>query len=500
MTHDFHSLLTSAGYSAPSGESVSVSSLSCDSRKALPGGCYVAIRGVSLDGHAFLAEVIEKGVAAIVCEDASCVPADLREKVAWHVVDDSSIALGRLAQAWYGHPARKLSITAITGTNGKSTVAMMINHILREAGLNSTVLGTIQYQTGKRVLAAGMTTPGALDLAAMMLEMVEAEVTHLVLEASSHALDQNRLAGVEFDVAVFTNLTGDHLDYHQTMGSYFAAKRRLFEGLRRNATAVINFDDPRGEELAKATKAAVRSYGLMPLADVQGRIDEISFNGTEFSLLADGKQWAAHSKMIGRHNVFNSLAAACATRALGVDRDVIVQALGTLELVPGRLASVETHGDYRVFVDYAHTDDALVNVLTSLRPITPGRLIVVFGCGGDRDQSKRPRMLQAALDNAVHVVITSDNPRSEDPQAIVDDILAGADPLSTDRIDVKLDRHDAISCAITMARHGDVVLIAGKGHETYQIIGEQRLDFDDVQVAKECIALRAATRQDGDDE
>ncbi len=498
MRNDFHSLLTSAGYPAASGSSVSVSSLSCDSRTVEVGGCYIAIRGVHQDGHAFLMDAIERGVAAIVCEDASSVPPELRERVAWQIVDDSREALGRLAQAWYGHPAKHLSITAITGTNGKSTVAMVMNHILQVAGLRSSVLGTIQYQTGKRVIPARMTTPGALDLAAMMAEMVESGVTHLVLEASSHALDQNRLAGLEFDVGVFTNLTGDHLDYHHTMDDYFAAKRTLFERLSRRATAVINWDDSRAEELAETTKASVHSYGLMPLADWQARIEAISFNGTEFFILTNDSQWRVQSKMIGRHNVFNSLAAACACDALGVEMDVIVKALETIDRVPGRLARVDTGSDYRVFVDYAHTDDALVNVLTALRPITPGRLIVVFGCGGDRDHSKRPRMAQAALETATHVVITSDNPRSENPQKIIEDILEGVEESQRSRVEVQVDRYDAICHAISMAEDGDVVLLAGKGHETYQVVGTQRLDFDDAKVAAECIALRDQQRQDGE--
>ena len=465
-----------------------VTSVWADSRRCTRDSCFVAIRGRSEDGHDFIHSTLSAGAAAVVCEDPSRLDAD--RPVPHAVVGNSREALGRLAQCLKGFPGRKLTCIGVTGTNGKTTVTHLIRSILSDAGHRTALVGTISYETGGRSIPAKMTTPDAVDLAEMMAEMVSAGVTHLVMEISSHALDQRRTAGVEFAVGVFTNLSGDHLDYHHTMDEYLAVKRGLFESLSAGATAVINRDDPYAESIASATGADVRWYGLNPLSEVQGRIELIDADGTVFDLITPGGRLSIHTPLIGRHNVFNCLAAAGASQVLGVDLKHIAKSLQAVKRIAGRLERVPAAGGYQVFVDYAHTDDALRNVIASLRPITRGRVIVVFGCGGQRDKTKRPRMARIAQDLADHIVITSDNPRSEDPQQIIEDILAGLDALGRAKTDVEPDRRKAIRLAVELANDGDVVLIAGKGHESYQVVRSRKTHFDDVEVAEECIRLR----------
>jgi len=458
-----------------------------DSRRCRAGSCFVAVRGSAADGHGFIKAAVAAGAAAVVCQDDSNVPPG----VATAVVPDTRLAAARLAQAIHGWPARKLICVAVTGTNGKSTVAHLIREILREAGFSPALLGTITYETGKRTLAAPNTTPDPVILADLMAEMVADGRTHLVMEASSHALDQHRTDGLDFRVAIFTNLTGDHLDYHGTMEAYGQAKRKLFSGLPSGATAVINRDDPAGELMASASAAPVFWYGLSPAADLWATIDRIDSGGTHFTIVSGQRRLAVRTGLIGRHNVYNCLAAAGACwRGLGLELETVVRTLETVHNVPGRLQRVEGDAPFSVFVDYAHTDDALENVLTALRPVTAGRLIVVFGCGGDRDRTKRPRMARVAEKHADQVIITSDNPRSEDPVAIIDEIRSGLTAAGSGKAVIEADRAAAIARAVQGARSGDVVLIAGKGHENYQIIGPARIHFDDVEVAADAIRRR----------
>jgi UDP-N-acetylmuramoyl-L-alanyl-D-glutamate--2,6-diaminopimelate ligase len=310
------------------------------------------------------------------------------------------------------------------------------------------------------------------------------------MEVSSHALDQRRTAGLNFRVGVFTNFTGDHLDYHKTMEEYLRAKRSLFEQLDDRAAAVLNQDDPVGRQLASAGLAKVLWYGLSAAADVYARIERIDAAGTRFALISDGREAPVATALIGRHNVYNCLAAAATGRALGIDSPTIAAALEKVSSVPGRLQRVPVAASYQVFVDYAHTDDALEKALGAVRPLAAGRLILVFGCGGDRDRTKRPRMARVAAGLADRVVVTSDNPRSEDPQAIIDEILTGLDEAGRGKTTVQADRRAAIAQAIDEARAGDIVLIAGKGHETYQILGDRRIHFDDAEEAEQCIRRR----------
>jgi len=488
----FDKLLISAGLNAePSSGQTEVTAVVYDSRSAGAGACFVAVRGWKNDGHDFIVDAVDAGCSAIVCEDATNVP----DSVARAVVDDTHSALGRLAQAIVGNPAKKLVNVGVTGTNGKTTVAHLIFNILEAAGHGAALLGTVGYNTAGQFMEANATTPDPVTLAGATAEMVLAGKTHLVMEVSSHALDQNRTAGMDFRVGVFTNISGDHFDYHETMDNYVSAKRRLFESLGPDALAVINRDDNYADEMAHAARkagASVSFYGLDSECDCRGRIATLDDSGTCFSVSVAGGEVEIRSPLIGRHNVMNSLAAITACQALGVELPAIVASLDCSPVVPGRLEPVGSSGDYRVFVDYAHTDDALDNVLSALKTIKRGRLIVVFGCGGDRDRTKRPRMGAVALRLADHAVITSDNPRSEDPQAIINEVLSGVDAADADRCDVCIDRREAIAMAIGMARRGDIVLLAGKGHETYQEIAGERIEFSDVETAAEIIRNREA--------
>lgn len=460
-----------------------VSSLTDDSRQVGPGACFVAVRGAEADGHAYIPQAVQAGAAAIICEDPATVPPDL----ACAVVGRMRHAVGPLGQAFHGWPARKLITVGVTGTNGKTTMTWVLKQMLEHAGLSAALLGTVVYQTGGPDRAASTTTPGPLVLAAMMAEMVAAGRTHLVMEVSSHALDQDRIGGVDFQVGVMTNVTGDHLDYHGTHEAYLAAKLKLFERLLPTATAVINRDDGTGDRFAGATSGQVIWYGLSGAADVSARIDTIDIQGARFTIVAGDASVAATTPLIGRHNIYNCLAAIGAARALDISLEEIAGALAGVTNVPGRLQRVESGKSFEVFVDYAHTDDALANVLSALRPVTQGRLIVLFGCGGDRDRTKRPRMAKVAQDLADQVFVTSDNPRTEDPDAIIAEIVAGFDGDGLARSVILPDRREAIAAAIGYALPDDVVLIAGKGHETYQIVGKQRLAFDDVAVAADVL-------------
>ncbi len=483
----FSKLLAKAGLSVNSLQGdTEVEDVQIDSRCCREGSCFVASRGSTADGHQFIPDAISAGTSAIVCQDASLVPAG----VAHAIVADARQAGGMLAQAIADWPARKLRCIGITGTNGKTTIAYRARAILAASGHGPAMFGTISYETPNGDISATTTTPDAISLARMTAELAAAGRTHLVMEVSSHALDQHRTAGVEFCTGVFSNLTGDHLDYHGDMESYLAAKLRLFEQLPTDGTAVINYDDSVAGQVAAATGANVIGYGLDGAADLRANITRTDAGRTEFQLLYQGCVADVRLRMIGEHNVLNALAAAGACIVEGVALETIAAALTELSCVPGRLQSVPCSGPFSVFVDYAHTDDALGNVLRSLRPITEGKLIVVFGCGGDRDKTKRPRMAAVAELLADQIVITSDNPRSEDARAIIDDIVGGLSP--TGRAEAKLepDRRAAIAAAIDSAQSGDVLLIAGKGHENYQVIGDKRLDFDDVQIASELVAMR----------
>jgi UDP-N-acetylmuramoyl-L-alanyl-D-glutamate--2,6-diaminopimelate ligase len=413
-------------------------------------------------------------------------------------VPDASIALALLAQAYYGDPASKLTNLAVTGTNGKTTVAFLVRSCFQAAGLKCGLIGTVVYDTGADVLPADLTTPDPLTVAKAQSQMLKAGAKFMVIEASSHALDQGRLAAIGFKAAAFTNLTGDHLDYHKTTENYLAAKSKLFQALSPDSTAVINKQSPYAQQIAESTKAkpiffAVDEPADLPRGEAAGlsaHINSIDITGTSFSLRYQGRSLTIKTPLLGRYNVANHLAAAGLCLAAGLDIKTIARGLGSLSAIPGRLENVKSDAPFTVLVDFAHTDDALNNVLSTLKPLCKARLIVVFGCGGDRDKTKRPRMGKVVEQFADLVIVTSDNPRTENPDAIISQIVAGfADP-SSPKIKVEPDRKKAIALSIESASPKDVVLIAGKGHENYQIIGKQKFPFSDKQIALDLLQNR----------
>lgn len=500
----FSRLVTGAGLAVHWDGAVDpvISSVVEDSREVRPGSCFVARTGRQTDGHAFIEGALKAGASAVVLERPLPLPAT----IARLKVENARGAAGRLASVLYGlddlQRAGRLKVVGITGTNGKSTFCFLLRAILQHAGRRAALFGTIEYDLLSRVVEARYTTPPAAELMSYLAEAAEAGATHAVMEASSQALDQGRCDGIRFAVGVFSNLTGDHLDYHGDMDAYRRAKKRLFDGLGADATAVMNAEDPAAEPMIADCKARVMRYGVVgdrlraDALDLAAQVRQFAATGTQFELrlrtgaMGSGSCTVA-SPLVGRHNVQNSLAAAGAALALGVPLETVGEGLEACGCVPGRLQRVVApdgrNRDFSVLVDYAHTDDALANVLSSLRPLTRGRLIVLFGCGGDRDNTKRPRMARVAAQFADRVIVTSDNPRTEDPGQIIAQILSGFEPGQMERVRVEPDRRQAIAAAVTEARAGDVVLLAGKGHETYQIVGTARLPFDDAQVAAEAM-------------
>ena len=458
-----------------------------DSRRVRPGDVFVAVKGAAADGHRFIDQALAAGARYVVCQEDT--PAQ-SASASYVTVPDSARAVGLLAQASRGHPAAKLTNLAVTGTNGKTTVGFLVHACIKHAGQGCGLLGTVVYDTGSGITPATLTTPDPLTIAEMQQQMVAGGVRTMIAEASSHALSQDRLAGIDFRAAAFTNLTGDHLDYHQTKDNYLAAKTRLFASLSPDATAVLNKHAPESEFIASETQAKVWWYAVDEPADLTAHVHSMTVEQTCFTLEHGGRQAQVTTPLIGDYNVANHLAAAGLCLSAGFDLETVAAGLSSLAAIPGRLEKVGS-GEPSVIVDYAHTDDALKNVLATLKPLCLGKLIVVFGCGGDRDKTKRPRMAQVAEQLADTIVVTSDNPRSEDPEAIIDDIIGGFARPDSPALHVAPDRGAAMALAIREAGRNDVVLIAGKGHETYQIIGDQRLHFSDKEVALECLGGRA---------
>jgi UDP-N-acetylmuramoyl-L-alanyl-D-glutamate--2,6-diaminopimelate ligase len=468
---------------------VEVSEVTHDSRRVSSGSLFVAIHGLVTDGNQFVDQARKKGAAAIVSE----LPP--RPGGTWVKVVDARLALAVLSAAALGDPAEKLGLVGVTGTNGKTTTTHLIDAVLRTAGEKVGLVGTVHYRIGDRLTTAVRTTPESSDLQALFREMVDAGCRRAVLEVSSHSLELKRVHGCRFEVAVFTNLTRDHLDFHGDMDRYFEAKRRLFDTLlREDGRAILNADDDRVAELASASRAPVWTYGHAPARAGAGKRPDIHASNIRLSL--DGSRFAVrtpvgpveiHSPLLGRFNVSNLLAALGATLALGVPKDVAAAGLASLPGVPGRLERVNAGQDFAVIVDYAHTDDALKNLLETVRELGPRRVITVFGCGGDRDRTKRPLMGAVASRLSDAVIVTSDNPRSEPPEAIIEEIRRGmpagrgADVLSI------VDRRDAIARALEMARTGVAVVIAGKGHETSQTLRDRTVPFDDRQVVRDIL-------------
>ena len=469
-----------------------ISGLVMDSRRVVPGNLFFALPGLRSDGLSFVDEAVSRGASAII---AQRIPAHPPSRVTFVQVADSRATLARVAQRYYKFPDRDLSVVGVTGTNGKTTVSYLIRHLLNGSE-RVGLLGTISYDLGARTVPSFRTTPESVDIFGMLAQIRDAGCRHAVMEVSSHGIAQQRVLGLQFDAAVFTNLTQDHLDFHKTLESYFEVKTRLFRGslgpLPR--VAVVNLDDAYGERLAAMIAAEVPStrlvtFGENPRAQVRAEDVVLNFRDTSFRLAWPGGAAAVASPLIGRYNVSNVLAAAGAAWALGRDPAVLSQRVSAFRGVPGRMERIEEGQAFNVLVDYAHTDDALRNALGMLRAITPGRLIVVFGCGGNRDRTKRPRMMRAVQEFADFVFATADNPRGEQVDAIFADMKAGVtDPSKIAWID---DRRRAISLALDSAGGGDSLLIAGKGHEGYQEFADTVIPFDDRQVARELIAVKA---------
>jgi UDP-N-acetylmuramoyl-L-alanyl-D-glutamate--2,6-diaminopimelate ligase len=529
--------------------------LCVDSRLAKSGDIFIAVKGAHLDGHNFIGQAVANGAKFIVAQKnlfkGLAPPSAGRGRSSGPfigtqyeliLVDNSAKAAAKLAHAKKGFPANKLTCLAVTGTNGKTTVAYLVRSIIQSTGRRCGLIGTVQYDTGEKTYQSKLTTPDPFTIADITSQMVAAGAKFMITEASSHALDQDRLAGVNFTAAAFTNLTGDHLDYHKTKDNYLAAKTRLFQSLSADATAVLNRQSPESAQIAAQTKARILWYSIDEPADpssvaqakeeLTAHIQVMNSTGTSFALEYNpvrrslpvlrseseggseggGQKHFVKTPLLGRFNVSNCLAAAGLCIAAGFDLDTICAALSNPDKVPGRLEKVNCPGHEspdtaHVLIDYAHTDDALKNVLETLEPLCAGKLIVVFGCGGDRDRTKRPRMAKVAEKFADLIIVTSDNPRTENPQAIINEIVAGfetgpAIPYSQLRVTghgarvtkiIEPDRKTAIGIAIEKAQDKDIILIAGKGHENYQILADKTIHFSDQEVATEFLQKKVVS-------
>ncbi len=474
------------------GGDAGVRGLAYDSRRVRPGDLFVAVPGFESDGHDFARAALEAGAAALVLErEVKGVPKDTPRLI----VPSGREALARLADVFYGHPSGELDLVGVTGTNGKTTTAFLIDAILRRAGRTTGLMGTIHYRVGDRVFEEPRTTPEAPDLQGYLRQMREAGATHAAIEVSSHAIELGRVGGCEFAAAVFTNLTQDHLDFHADMEAYFRAKLRLFTEWAPGAS-VVNVDDAYGRRIAREAGGRLWTWGFAEEAAVRAEGLAASARGMRFDLLHPGGRVAVETGLIGRHNAENILAAAAACLALGLSAEEAAEGIRALESVPGRFEKVDAGQSFLVVVDYAHTEDALARVLEFARPLTEGRLLTLMGCGGDRDRRKRPLMAAAALRGSDFVLMTSDNPRTEAPEDILREVEAGADlvPGGRERTRALVDRREAIRALIAEAEPGDTVLIAGKGHETYQIVGRERLPFDDREEARAALRLQGYKR------
>jgi len=464
-------------------------SLCSDSRRATPGCLFIAVSGMCDDGARHIREAVEKGASVIVTERAVEV-GSLPRRVPVLQVRDVRTAKAELARQFFADVSRRLVCVGITGTNGKTTTSTMVHSILEAEGWRPALVGTIEQRLpGGERREASHTTPDLLDLYDLLVETDRRGGRAVVMEVSSHALVQARTQGIRFQAAAFTHLTPEHLDYHGTMEAYRDAKARLFEDLESEATAVLNRDDPVSACFAARTRARVVHYGFQRDADYWPEIGRVDVSGFKAAIHAPGGVFEVECPLLARHNVANALAAIATTSSLGVERNSIQRGLNLLGSIPGRLESIHRGQDFEVLIDYAHTDDALEKVLDALRPLTRGRLLLVFGCGGDRDRSKRPRMGRVASLKADSVWITNDNPRSEPPEAIAAEILEGV--VDRSKVEVLLDRRDAIAAALSRAAPGDIVLIAGKGHESEQVVGAMRRPFHDRSVAEELLCRPA---------
>jgi len=451
-----------------------------DSRTVQPGSVFVAVRGTQTDGHQFIDNAIKNGAHAVVAEE---LPGDRPEGIVFIEVRDSAVALGRMADSFFGRPSQQLQLVGVTGTNGKTTTVTLMHELLQEMGYKAGLLSTIQNRIGEKRLAATHTTPDALSINQLLADMVKAGCSYAFMEVSSHAIDQRRIAGLHFTGAVFTNISHDHLDYHRTFKAYIEAKKKLFDQLPASAFALTNIDDKRGEVMVQNTQARVKRYSLRQMADFKAKIVENSLTGLHLEI----DDTEVFTRLIGEFNAYNLLAAYATGILLGQDPMEILTALSKIKAAEGRFDYiVDQQRRVTGIVDYAHTPDALEKVLSTIHRVKAGegRIITIIGCGGDRDKAKRPKMAEVACNYSDQVILTSDNPRTEDPDAIIRDMESGVPPFAVQRVLSLTRREQAIRAACRMARHGDVVLVAGKGHEKYQEINGVRHPFDDKEILK----------------
>lgn len=466
-----------------------ITGIAYDSREVQPGYVFVAMKGGSFDGHAFISAALDAGASAVVAErEVDGLPAD----VALVVAPNGRIAMGEISAPFFDYPSREIKLIGVTGTSGKTTVTHLVQSIFNASGTDAGLIGTLGFRIGDELLKTKHTTPESVDIQKILAQMVKRGVKAVAMEASSHGLVQGRTLGCEFDCGIFTNIARDHLDFHGTVEAYLDAKLTLFREYPRMSkkpfVAVVNADDPSADTVIRAVSGKVLTFGVEKEADVLATNITVTEKSVSFDMHYDGQSAAVHLGIGGYFNVYNALSAAAASLALGLDTDTIVKGLAAANSVPGRFESVECGQEFGVLVDYAHTPDELENVLNTARNLAKKRLIAVFGCGGDRDRGKRPIMGRIGAEIADVVVVTSDNPRTEDPQSIIDMILEGIPSGAQSEIIVQPDRKEAIRTAISLAETDDLVVIAGKGHEDYQIFADRTIHFDDREVAREILS------------
>ncbi len=462
---------------------VAIDSIEYDSRQVGAKSCFFAIVGTQSDGHDYIEKAIERGAVAVVCQR---LPLEIDPKVSYIVVESSHTVMGHIASAINGYPSRHLSLVGITGTNGKTTTATLLYDLFRSLGYSVGLISTVVYCIDDQRRESTHTTPDAIRLNSMLREMVESGCEYCFMEVSSHSVVQGRIAGLEFRGALLSNITHDHLDYHHTFAEYIKAKRGLFDSLGKSAFAVTNIDDRNGEIMVQNCKCPISRYSLRSLADYRAKIVEMHLDGMLLSI--DGNEvWVGST---GRFNAYNMLAIYAVAQELGIDRQETLCAMSALKAVSGRFETISLPDSRTAIIDYAHTPDALESVITTIEEIRgeQSELIVVCGCGGDRDQSKRPEMARIATTYASRAIFTSDNPRTEDPEKILSDMIEGVERRDARYLKIA-DRREAIRTAVMLSKGGDVILIAGKGHEKYQIIGTTKIEFDDHQVVSEAIDL-----------
>lgn len=484
---------------------LSVEGITCDSRQVKPDYIFVAISGYTEDGNYYIPQALEAGAAVVISSkriEKLTRPSRWGGSATQIVVENPRKVLAKLATIFYNHPSDKLNIIGITGTNGKTTVSYLAEAIFKENGAKVGVLGTIAYRLGEKILPAPITTPQSSDLQQILRKLVNEKFSTVVMEVSSHALSLDRVEGCEFDSAIFTNLSREHLDFHKSIEEYLEAKIKLFSILGKDARkereklAVLNLDDPSTEKIIQSTKAKIITYGIEKKADVVAKSIKLNLEKTTFTLLSPRGEVKISLPLIGKYNVYNALAASTVALGQGINLDIIKRGLEKVPSIPGRFEKIDCGQPFTVIVDYAHTDEALRELLHACRELKPRQIITVFGCGGDRDRGKRPLMGEVAVDLSDYVLVTSDNPRSEDPERIALDIEVGIKRKGKSNYQTIIDRFQAIEKALSMAKKGDLIAIAGKGHEDYQLFKDRRIHFDDREVARKILSEKTRFKKE----